>query len=59
LNRHLDIVASLALGAALAFWFSHYVWGSERAVNAAFVMSLVWIPAVFLKFWIDRKAANG
>jgi len=58
-SRRLDIIAALSLGASLAFWFSHYFWGSERAVGAAFAMTLVWVPAVFMKYWIDRKVANG
>ena len=58
-SKHLENIAALGLGAGLAVWFSYFVWGSEKADGAAHLMTAIWVPATFLKLWIDKKAKNG
>jgi hypothetical protein len=55
----IDYVTNLALGAAGAFWFSHYVWGHAEAANAAALLSALWIPGILFKLWHDRKLGHA
>jgi hypothetical protein len=45
----------MAVGAALAFWFWHFVMGDEQAATAGQVMTFIWLGAFFFKRWLDRK----
>jgi hypothetical protein len=55
----IDYVTNLALGAAGAFWFSHYVWGHAEAAKAAAFLAVIWIPGMLVKLWRDRKLSHA
>ena len=59
MQRSIDLLAALALGAAGAFWFSYYFWGIQKAATAAQLFTLVWMPAILGKAWMERKVSNG
>ena len=59
MSERLRNIAMVGVGAALAFWFSYFVWEIEKAENAATAMTVIWVSAIFAKMWIDKKAENG
>lgn len=52
----LESVYKMLLGAALAFFFCHYVWGIESARDAALVCNLGWIGSFFWARHLRRRA---
>ena len=58
-SERLNVIAAMGIGAACAFWFSYFVWGTEEADGAAQIMSVVWVSVIFLKLWIEKRAKNA
>ncbi|RIV86792.1 hypothetical protein [Aurantiacibacter zhengii] len=54
--ERLDNFFKLLLGASLAFFACHYLWGVEEAADAGMIAGLSW---VIFRFWSWRLKSNA
>jgi len=60
-TERLHAIAMMALGGALAFWFTYFALGVEQTGLPALVITLTWVIADFSARYLKTRkaAANG
>jgi hypothetical protein len=58
-GNSIELLTNLALGAAGAFWFAHFVWGYPESAKAAHLMALIWVPGLLLKVRRNSELKNA
>jgi hypothetical protein len=57
-TERFNAIAMMGVGAALAFWFTYFVFGVEQVELPAFGVTIIWVIAYFsARYLKTRKAA--